>query len=554
MTMKNKIGIMAIITIVFAATDVSAAPVAPAIVSGTGNVTVDANGAYVVDCPTGCDIDIGIANTATIIISTGSIINNYTGSAAGGGGITILNSGSSIYSTSTNSGMLTGSISGDSLSLPGGNTIGGLIGTTGGTITNTGTIATGGTLTIGLTAITVTGEMLTSWNGATLVNTGTLILIGSTTAGGLTGSYTNGTITLADVTSAGGNIAIGNGVFLSSTASNTIEATLGLGGPRLPAASTTSDPVAFSTWLNDNALVTRTQIDSIGTLVRSGLNSVLFGSHHRILRDNGMTNTGSGFWATGDFARHDPNDTDASIGEFGVYKDITPAWRLGAGAGINQARQGLPLSGSGKLDSSYLVLEGDYQSLATGWTGSATVYLGYNRATISRSYMVGVTPDLSNGDASGSSWALRLRSDWSRITSLSGLEVSPYLAYTRAESRLDGYTETGGALPITFAAQKQTSDELRAGVTLLSRLSEQTDLRFPLELAHRSNDSTVITGVIAATPFSFSNAGSKQNWGRAGIELDHRLNRQTVLNGAVLFASRGGDSSWLGTVSLKYAF
>lgn len=615
--MTTRMRITAMVTIALTAAKADAAPT---IVSGTGNITMDANGAYVLDCPTGCGIDFGTANTARIIISPGSILNSYTGTNAAGGGISlatpILNTGPKVYSGTPTSGL----IAGDAVLLNG-STVDGLVGNTGGSITNTsysvsgltvgnysgltgadagnysvgnvggtlsitgatitpGTISltgatgltgsTGGSITntgsVGLTGTPLTDEMRISWNGATLLNTGTDILVSPTNTGTISGSTDvyynyndavlpyegNTVITPGDIANAGGSIAIGNGVFLYRTGLGTIVATLGPNGPALPTANITADPTTFSTWLNDNALVTHTQVDSIGTLIRSGLNSVLFGSHHRILLDNGMTNTGSGFWATGDFARHDPNHTDAAIGEFGVYNDVTPAWRLGAGIGVNQARQGLPLNGSGKLDSRYLVLEGDYHSLA--WTGSATAYLGSNRATISRGYMVGVTPNLSTGDANGSSWALRLRGDWSNLTSLYGLDVSPYLAYTHAESRLDGYTETGGALPIAFAAQKQTSDELRAGVTLLSRLSEQTDLRFPLELAHRSNGSTVVAGVAAATPFSFVNTGSTQDWGRSGIELDHRLDNQTVLNGAALFASRGGDSSWLATIGLRHAF
>lgn len=562
--MTTRIEIMVMIVLAFSATNAFAIPTAPTITSGSGTITVDANGAYVIDCPSGCGID------------------SYTGMAAGGVGIglpPILNTGAQVYSGSA---LILGGIA---------------FGATDGTITNAGYSANGGTLVVGNyvagnvatltttgatastgdisitgatstfpevtmptyagsifgTPIAVTNEMLTSWNGTTLVNTGTFVFVGST--GGLTGVQANSIITATNVSSAGGSHSIGNGVFLSTTAQGTVAATLGPGGPVLPAANIAADPTNFSAWLNNNALVTNTQVDSIGTLIRSGLNSVLTGSHHRILLDNGMTNSGTGVWVTGDFARHDQSNTDASIGEFGVYKDVTPNLRLGAGVGVNQARQGLPLNGKGKLDSRYLVLESDYRAIDSGWTGSATVvYLGSNRTTISRGYMVGIAPNLSTGDADGSSWAIRLRSDWSNVAALQEWNLSPYLAYTHAESRLDGYTETGGTLPVAFAAQKQISDELRVGVTLLSQLSKQTDLRFPLELALRSNGSTMVTGVAAATPFLFVNAGNTQDWGRAGIELDHRLDNQTVLNGAALFASSGGDSTWLATIGLRHAF
>jgi hypothetical protein len=297
-----------------------------------------------------------------------------------------------------------------------------------------------------------------------------------------------------------------------------------------------------------------TQVTTIQTLMRSGLNSVLFGAHHRTLLDNGLDNTGTGYWATGDFARHDQNHADTAIGEFGLYKDIQPELRLGAGIGINQVRQAMPIGGNGKLNANYLVLEGDYRPLHSDWSGSATVYFGSNLANLSRGYLVGPTPNISTGSADGSSWAIRLRSDWNAVTSLNGLIVSPYLSYAHAENSLNAYTETGGTLPITFGKQSQTSDDVRAGTTFLSRLSEQTDLRFPLELVYRNTSDGAVTGGVLATPFTFVNAGNNQRRGRAGVELDHRISKQTVLNSGALFASRGGDSSWLITASLKQAF
>ncbi len=296
------------------------------------------------------------------------------------------------------------------------------------------------------------------------------------------------------------------------------------------------------------------QLTAVSTLISSGLNFVLFGSHHRTLLDNGITQSGAGVWVTGDVARHDPNNSNASIGELGIYKDVTPSVRLGFGTGINQARQAMPVGGSGKLDANYLLLEGDYHPVTSSWTGSATVYLSSNRATISRGYMVGVAANLSIGHTNGSAWAMRFRSDWHNVATLSQFEASPYFSYTHGESRLNGYTEIGGTLPLTYTSQKQTSDELRGGVTLLSKLSEQTDLRFPMELAYRSNSGGIISGEVLATPFSVNTPRTNQSWGRTGVELDHRIDKQTVLNGGVLFASRGGDSSWLCTFSLKHAF
>lgn len=393
---------------------------------------------------------------------------------------------------------------------------------TGITAGNLSATATGGTLTIA-------GATLTN-AGATLTNTGSPVVIGTSVP-----ISELDTLTL----NSAGEISV------TSATTQTIP---------VPLSLLSIDPSTFADLLDNAGWVTKSQVGSIGSLSRSSLNFVLFGSHHRILQDNGLTDSGSGFWVTGDYAHHDPSDTNATIGEFGFYKDIGNDIRLGLGAGVNQACQTLPVNGSGKLDSRYVVIEGDFGSFAEGWVGSITGFAGSNSATISRGYLVGVAPNLSNGVANGSSWAIRVRSDWSNVGTLADLSVSPYFSYTHAVSRLDAYTESGGTLPVAFSAQRQTSNEIRGGMTLISKLSAQTDLRFPLELAHRKNVGATITGVAAGIPFSFSNAGTSQTWGRAGIEMDHHMSAETVLNGAIITASQGGDSSWLATVSLRHAF
>lgn len=403
-----------------------------------------------------------------------------------------------------------------------GGSVGGLIGTNSGSIINAGTVT--GTGTIGT-------------NGGTLV--GNYVLL----------SRDANAVTI----SPSGNITILDGSSVTLTGVSITNIQIGQNGPMLPPAIITSDARTFSDWLNGNGLVTAQQTNSVSSLISSGLNFVVFGSHHRILLDNGIETDGTGVWATGDYLRHDPDQINASVGEFGVYRDLG-RFRVGIGAGTNQAKQTLPVYGNGKLDSRYLILEADYRSASADWVASTTLFLGSNKTDISRGYLVGVTPDLSTGKPNGNSRAVRFRSDWSNASNIFGMNVSPYLAYTHAETRLDAYTETGGTLPLSFSEQKQSSNELRAGATLLSKLSEATDLRFPMELAYRKNSASAISGSTLGLPFTFSNAGTHSSWGRAGIEVDHRLNEHCVLNGATIFASKGGDSSWLATAGFRYAF
>lgn len=565
----------------------------PIITSGTGTITPDANGGFILDCPTGCSFSSN-ANTPTQSSNlTGSFNLNSNGQIALS--TPISNPSSVIYSGIPTT---TGVINGDTVSgtINSGGSVGGLAGTNGGSITNTGTVNTNaGTLvgngtgnpslsnlgnlsgagnyslsgsvnTPSVSTITITGVPATlggqtnvgglvGTNGGGITVSGNPNLTGGTlvinNAGTLTttGSFHAGAVTITS----NGNIAVLDGSSLTLTGIPNSIVQIGLSGPMLPAENITSDAKAFSGWLNDNGLVTASQIDSIGSLVSSGQNFVLFGSHHRILLDNGIEKDGLGVWATGDYARHDSSQTNATIGELGIYKDAGD-FRLGMGAGMNQAKQTLPVNGNGKLVSRYLVLEGDYRPTSANWIASTTLFLGSNKADVSRGYLVGTTPEQSVGSPNGSTWAARIRGDWSNIFTTLGMNVSPYLSYTHAESRLDAYSETGGTLPISFSQQKQSSNEVRAGATAMTKLSEQTNLRFPLELAYRKNDSVTITGSTIGLPFSFNTPSKNQSWARAGIELDHHLSPQTILNAAALFASQGGDSSWLATLNLRHSY
>lgn len=563
----------------------------PIITSGTGTITPDANGGFIVDCPTGCTLTSPTQTTNL----TGSLNLNSVEQITSA---TITPQGSLTYSGTTT---INGLIPGDTVSgtINSGGTVGGLVGTNGGSITNTGTVNTNAGSLVGNGTGNLSLSNLGNLSGAgnysvsgsynsgsvsTLTFTGVpATLGGQTNVGGLTGTnagsitvsgnpnLTGGTLVINNAgtlstssfyvgghdgsltLTSNGNIAILDGSSLNLAGVPNLPVQIGLNGPMLPIGNITSDAKAFSGWLNDNGLVTASQIDSIGSLVSSGQNFVLFGSHHRILLDNGIEKGGIGVWATGDYARHDSSLTNASIGELGIFKD-TGNFRLGIGAGMNQAKQTLPVNGNGKLDSRYFVLEGDYRSSSLDWIVSTTLFLGSNKADISRGYLVGTTPEISAGKPKGTSRAVRIRGDWNNIFTTLGMNVSPYLSYTHAESRLDAYSETGGTLPLSFSQQTQSSNEVRAGATALSKLTEQTDLRFPLELAYRKNDSATITGSTIGLPFSFSTPSKNQSWVRMGIELDHRLSEQTVLNGAALFASQGGDSSWLATINLKHLF
>ena len=174
------------------------------------------------------------------------------------------------------------------------------------------------------------------------------------------------------------------------------------------------------------------------------------GSHHRPLTSYGELAEGQCAWINGDFAQHERGqNASTSQGEAGLCGD----WAEGAvrtvlGIGHSYVRQDLPFSGHNTVDGQYLIGEIDWRLPDTQLLLSATVMAGNWQADISRGYENGASVDRSHGtpDVTGSSW--RLRADWLDAFGVAG--VTPWVSFTQARSKIDGYTETGGGFPRTL--------------------------------------------------------------------------------------------------------
>lgn len=275
-----------------------------------------------------------------------------------------------------------------------------------------------------------------------------------------------------------------------------------------------------------------------------------FGAHHRPLADNGLP-AGGCLWATGDLGSGD--ERRQGLAEVGVCGDFG-AWRLGAGLGASQVGADLALGGEADYDGRHLYLEADYR-LGDRLLASLAGFYGAWEADLRRNYLNGATLETARGDTDVRAWALRARLDWLDAASLGAFSLSPFAAYSHGHGRTDGYAETGGAFPVTYAASRQTSREVRLGLSARTQVSADTDLRLSAEAIHRLDADAEITfdGGAGIGVQTVAAPESQRNQARFGAEVDHRLDRQSLLS-ASLHASTGGDTAWLGSVSWKYRF
>jgi len=285
-------------------------------------------------------------------------------------------------------------------------------------------------------------------------------------------------------------------------------------------------------------------------------NLALYGSHHRTLLDSGLVRRQNGAcaWATADAARYNSTDTRIGLIEAGVCKDFSTA-RIGAGVGQTWSRQTWSLGGGAKYDGQYLVVEAA-NAFDNGMEGSVLGYYARFNTDLRRNYMNGAAVDSSTATPQATSTALRLRLDWKNLAKLANFSFSPYLAYTRAETRLDAYTETGGGFPALYDATTTRSTDLRLGLSAKRTFFYTTDVNLSLEAAHRfeHNVGAVNGEIIGLGSFSVSGQAVKQDWVRAILDVDHRLTDKSALVMSIKSATAGKDASWGISLGYRVAF
>ncbi|MFK3778077.1 autotransporter domain-containing protein [Agrobacterium sp. NPDC089420] len=146
-------------------------------------------------------------------------------------------------------------------------------------------------------------------------------------------------------------------------------------------------------------------------------------------------------------------------------------------------------------------------------------YYAPGRASIERGYMNGGVMDFSRGEADLDIWAAKLRLDWLDALAIGNWKLTPYAGLTYAKAEMAAYTETGGAFPARFDANREKSTIIRAGLDGITDLGGSTRLLARAEAAYRLEKATAATtgAIEGLMGFSFAGQETDRFWLRGGL-------------------------------------
>nr|WP_232897400.1 autotransporter domain-containing protein [Pontibaca salina] len=322
-------------------------------------------------------------------------------------------------------------------------------------------------------------------------------------------------------------------------------------------------PTTQTGFLPDTAAFNRSIIQTGSAAVSSALEAtglVLNGAHHRTLLDIGVQTTPTGWfgWSTADGAKNDYIDATTTLAEIGVGRDIGN-YRVGIAMGATKTRQNLDLGGNATFDGNYILAEVDHAFELAGGSAIHASLLGYYAAfdsRLNRAYASGAGTDISSGSPDLSTAALRARVDWINATMIGSVSMSPYAALTLTKTRVDAYTETGGAFPVRYDAATATTRDLRIGSAFTLKPSDLLNLRIGIEGVHQFENGlgAVNGGVIDLYAFNLAGEKRKSTWARTTIDVDYALSSTSMVTGGLSLATQGSQPTIGATLGLQASF
>ena len=278
--------------------------------------------------------------------------------------------------------------------------------------------------------------------------------------------------------------------------------------------------------LNDLSVSLGSTSQGVDTALASST-LMLNGAHSRPLSRLVATGKKTG-WILGDWGRDDHGSRDGSTGlaELGGGYNFGPA-QVNVSAGQTWSNQNLPNNGDVDYTGHYLMVEGIVPvSPAHGLFATIGAYGHWGEADIRRGYLITGAQNYSSASPDTKTLGLRARLDWQNAFAWSGAQFSPYTDLSYAETRMDGYTETGGAFPAQFNKRTDHATDLRVGLNASKPIPSSTfNFVSNLEVAHRFEDRGAATSGNITGLFAFDLAGEKykRTWMKAGVGVEGQL-------------------------------
>jgi uncharacterized membrane protein len=263
-------------------------------------------------------------------------------------------------------------------------------------------------------------------------------------------------------------------------------------------------------------------------------------------------------WAGGDYGNDDHGSRDGfvSVAEAGGGYNFGLT-QLNLAIGRTDSRQNTDVGGQADHTGTFVIADLITPLGKTPFVFTLTGIYQWSTLDIRRGYLNAGFADGSNGDTDAATFGGAARLDWENAVVMDDLSFSPYTKFVVTQSKIDGFTETGGGFPASYAEQTDTISDLHLGTNASYMFRE--DLRLVMTVAgvyrfqdSASNGSVSVPGVTTGFA-SIAGEDYRQFWLIGGIGVDYDVGAGTV--SVMLNSTTEGPAAslWLAT-SYQYKF
>ncbi len=308
----------------------------------------------------------------------------------------------------------------------------------------------------------------------------------------------------------------------------------------------------------DTDNVNRGLAASGGTIAMAaqGASMIMNGAHGNPLR--GLPGAGKqNMWLAGDWGHAESAKADGNqgAGEVGYARGLSDTVTVKLALGRSYSKQDTLYGGTARMDGIYVMPELTAKIASTPLYATVATYYSNGDSDVTRGYDNAGVREYSRGSADTETLGARVRIDWLNALTFAKTELTPYTGLSYARTKIDAYTETGGAFPAHWNSRSEHSTEARLGVDGVHQLDARLNLLSKLEGVHRFNNRGAgVSGDVAGLyGFSFDGETYKRNWLRVGAGVEGKLGEGT--GSLMLNASTENDAVryWL-AASYRQAF
>ena len=210
-------------------------------------------------------------------------------------------------------------------------------------------------------------------------------------------------------------------------------------------------------------------------------------------------------------------------GTIGINAQVSDSWNLGLGMIAGKTHSELAFDGNSRLTSMGGMALASYTPYESPLRIFAAAFASDLSLDNKRGYLNGSGLDFSQGKTGGFAYGAALRFGWEKMLPDARTTVMPYVEGRYSKTKLDGYSENGGAFDATFSEQEDTYTAGRLGVEFKHQINDKLQVMFRPAWGHRFGGNgdgfTATTGGLAV---GYAGQAGDRDWAEGTVGASYR--------------------------------